>query len=162
MKLLAIDPGIRGCGVAYFLGQDLIEASYVKNPVTKGNDPEAVRSMAYAINTHLVANLAVEIPRVYQGSKQKGDPNDLLPLAAICCSVATLLPNAKVTGYYPRDWKGTVDPDVMTQRIQGRLTGREATNVISVGRSLDHNIWDAIGIGLHYLGRLGPRRVFGR
>lgn len=161
MKLLAIDPGIRGCGVAYFLGQDLIEASYVKNPILKGDDPEAIRKMAYRINTHLVSHLALEIPRVYQGSKQKGDPNDLLPLAAICCSVAALCPNASVKGYYPRDWKGTVDPDVMIQRIQGRLSGREATNVISVGKTKDHNIWDAIGIGLHHLGRLAPRKVYG-
>lgn len=178
--LLALDPGIRGSGVAVFDAskKELHHACYVKNP-NDGNGPAACAAMALAIvtavNDHYkheitgLAHLALEWPKVYAAGKGKGDPNDLIALAgigaALVSTVMMLLHSTpeplQITHYYPRDWKGTVDADVMLDRIEARLTPAEAAKIQRSG-ALTHNIIDAVGIGLFTLGRLNPTKVYAR
>ncbi|NOJ83830.1 hypothetical protein [Myxococcus xanthus] len=64
---------------------------------------------------------------------------------------------------YPRDWKGSLDADAFIERIKQRIDAAEHLRVeLPSYSSLHHNVWDAIGIGLHALGRLAPHRVFPR
>lgn len=169
---VAVDPGLRGCGLAVFRleTKELAHASYVKNP-SPGNDFEAARSMALSIQiafleaTGAGKNPAIfwgECPRSYEAGKQKGDQNDIVHLAGFMYAIASAFGNTEttLTRYYPRDWKGTIDADAMLDRITKRLSAAERACVRSAG-SLTHNITDAIGIGLHALGRLAPKRVFG-
>lgn len=101
-----------------------------------------------------------EWPQVYSQGKSKGNPNDLLGLAGVDAAIATIL--ACHTEYYlPREWKGQIDGDVMIKRIENRLFASEISTVVEFGH-LTHNIMDAIGIGLHHLGRLSPRKVIVR
>jgi hypothetical protein len=61
----------------------------------------------------------------------------------------------------PRQWKGTVDKDVMIERIKTSLDLSEMKNVcLPKAKGLHHNVWDAIGIGLWASGRLSAKRVF--
>ena len=166
MRLLAVDPGIRGCGVAMFrkeCGLGVLEkAAYLFNEYPKGNGPREAARLAELVSTWAgfsVEVLALEYPRVYPSRNQKGDQNDLLPLAGIVCAVAAFFPRAQVLRYFPRDWKGTADPDVMIERIISKVTPEERTRVVPCPEHLMHNVWDAVGIGLFAVDRLTTTTV---
>lgn len=172
--LLSVDPGVRGCGAAIFFRNLLMAAAYVKNPVKPG-PIECVKSVAFTVKgwvtARAVANLnrdeevsrlVLEFPQTYGGRAARGDANDLFPLAAIDGALAALFPRAEVTSYFPREWKSNIDPDVLIKRIESRLTPEEHARVELPAKSLQHNVFDAIGIGLAFLGRLEPRKVYAR
>lgn len=168
MRVLCIDPGIRGSGAALFssTGKQLVRAAYVKSPARAGNGPAECLSMAHAIKAWCVfygvdcspERLVVEWPRVYTTSKMQGDPNDLLGLVGVDCALAGLL-CVPVERYFPDEWKGQAPKEVMNERVKLRLSADELAR-IDAPASLLHNVLDAVGIGLHYLGRLQRTRVF--
>lgn len=173
MSILAIDPGMRGCGCALFhpTYKTLIRAAYVRG----SKDAERAQSwldMASAVNQWVTVaqaefmkrqrlppdlHLAIELPRVYQGAKQKGDPNDLIDLAAVVGAIVMLLDDrggsAKV--YYPYEWKGQVPKQIHHDRARGRLNVTETATVeLPSAKSLQHNVWDAVALGLTHLNRM--------
>lgn len=160
--MLSVDPGIRGCGVALWesAAKRLVSCAYVKNPALTGEGPVEAARMAGAIYTLNAKNdvsfLALEWPQVYRVGKQKGDNNDLLPLAGVQAALVALFPLAGVGVVRPHAWKGQVPKDVMCNRVVGRLVGPEVTvfRKCGVAKSLEHNVIDALGIGLHALHRL--------
>jgi hypothetical protein len=180
--LLSVDPGVRGCGVALWTGQlkghELIAAAYVRNPKWRGQGSAEANAMAKAVFEWVTAtpgwgrygplHLAIECPRVYQAAHQLGDQNtSIIPLTLVVGAVAGWAGSLyveEITQYFPRDWKGTVDPDeVMIPRIKERLNETERTRVqLPTADDLAHNVWDGVGVGLKLLGRLEPRRVFAR
>jgi hypothetical protein len=177
MKVLALDPGIRGCGVALFNGGLLEACAYVKNPVTSGDGPEAVFAMAREVDRwqpRLAADtvrLVFEHPRIYTAAKSKGDNNDLMPLVAVDYAVAARFPAR--TRVYPHEWKGTMPKSVCAARVLARLDGAERAEAelgvapFLTTKSLDaaltderwkgHNVLDAVGIGLKHVGRFEPK-----
>lgn len=180
--LLAVDPGIRGCGVALFKDSALIACAYAKNPVKSGSDFDAVISLAKEVygwwnerlfdfyrGGELDLRLVLEWPRVYTASKSKGDNNDLMPLVAVDAAVVALfgVPARRV---YPRDWKSTLSKEQTQARVESRLRpmggGSGEWSAYCEGtdaaRSLAHNVVDAVGIGLHALGRFEPVKVIHR
>jgi hypothetical protein len=50
----------------------------------------------------------------------------------------------------PNKWKGNLPKKICKDRCKAVLTPEELARV----KTEDHNVWDAIGIGLWYLGRL--------
>lgn len=154
MNLLAFDPGVRRVWFAHFRAGVLSSCGW----------KEVSDDRAFA-GFPAPSLVLVEMPRVYPVSRQKGDPNDLLALARV---VGRLQENflahaAEVRLVEPRTWKGTLAKEAMTQRIRGRLYPEELAVVASAraGR-LEHNVVDAVGLGLHALGRLAPRKVVPR
>ncbi len=162
--ILSVDPGIRGCGVALFRDEDLERAAYVPNPAKRGNGPEECARMGAAVihwTRIFVLTLCVEWPRIHTQGQRKGDPNDLLALAGVDSAIAAGIGfNVKIVRYFPEQWKGTLDADVMTARIESRLSEEERARIEPGAASLRHNTVDAIGIGLHYLKRLDRKRVY--
>jgi len=167
--LVALDPGIRGCGIALFRDGMVTRAAYVANPIEKGCDVAAVTEMAAAAarwvcNGPLVVpvpvNAVIEVPRVYPLARQKGDQNDLIAIAGVAFAFASHC--LGVAQYYPRDWKGTLDADDMTERIKSRLSVAELNCITKARASLMHNVYDAIGIGLKKVGRLDKPRLISR
>ena len=169
--MIAIDPGLRGCGVAAFnhLVPDkrLVYATWVQNPIVIGRGPHVWRPMADAVFKELkhlpapyLSKVCVEMPKVYPGMP-KTDINDLLDLAGVLGAIVSH-PWALgvVEWFYPQDWKGQVPKATMNARVKERLTAEERQAIFSVGAK-DHNTLDAIGIGLHSLGRLERKRVYG-
>ena len=167
-ELLTIDPGLRGCGMAWFRDGSLLLASYVPGTTT-GRGPIAHEAMASAAMNWALDRLdsevarsraiAVEFPCIYPAAAQKGDQNDLLDVAGVASAVyAVILGSLGGVGRYllPREWKGTVDKQVMLRRIEASMTADEVARVDCKG-ALRHNAIDACGIGLHLLGRLGAR-----
>lgn len=175
--LLAIDPGIRGVGAALFLDGKLCAAKYVRNPVKKGNDFNAVMGVADEVRDVAAVwglehdpmalrpfRAVLEYPQVYTASKSKGDNNDLLPLAAVDGAIVALL-GAPATRVLPREWKGTITKEAVEHRVISRLGPEEilvASAAFRDAKSLAHNVVDAVGIGLHALGRFTPKRVIHR
>ncbi|NNB84589.1 hypothetical protein [Corallococcus exiguus] len=175
MKLVAIDPGLRHCGVALF---DVSSASLFCAGLPKNPEPAhgalslaSWVSMAGAVQTWLRPRvldepfqLIIELPRVYSAAHQRGDQNDLIQLAGVVGTLGgALTPVAERRSVFPRDWKGTLDADAFIERIKQRLGSAEHLRVeLPAAQDIHHNVWDAIGIGLHALGRLAPRRVFPR
>lgn len=165
--VLAVDPGIRGSGVSYFVGDELVRCAYVANPCTHGNDAIACIQMASAITNYFakkcdaVHRLFFEWPQVYNG-RQKGDPNDLLPLVGVCIALSVRL-NVPTTHVKPREWKGTqAKGDAFTHRVVSRLSLSEmaaySDGLQTTSRSLQHNVIDAVGLGLFTVGRFAKKR----
>lgn len=153
MYLVSIDPGVHRCGVAVFKAGVLIAATLVNEP----NDQWL--SVAGAVQDYIIKvapdvefDGAIEIPQVYRFSK--GDPNDLIDLTAVAGAIVGTL-GGKWIAYKPREWKKQVDKMMMVERIKSRLTNEEhARMTLPRAKSLAHNVWDGVGIGLHCLGRL--------
>ncbi len=175
MSLLAVDPGVRGCGVALFNDVGLlVAAAYVNNavhpPETRLCRAEEAANMAASIFDKFkyaaVSEMVVEWPTVYATMIRKGespgDPNDLLPLAGIVSATAALFA-VKTESVRPASWKGQMSKDVSRYRITTRLSPNELEVLQAACREtkkdLGHNIWDGVGIGLYYLDRLKPHKV---
>lgn len=183
--IFTIDPGVRGAGLALFLERtpqapgQLVAATYVR-VVGDGYFAEAVELsrktsawLASKITRFISLRVILEFPKVYPHSEKrdkktgkviKVDPNDLVNLGAAAYATALGAESFNVgtfTRVYPRDWKGTMDGDAMTERIRDRLTPPELAALDpAVPASLAHNMLDAVGIGLWDVDRLERVRVF--
>lgn len=164
-SFIAVDPGLRGCGCAIFLGRRLGHAGYVEGPLLTGRGPEVWRFMAHEIVRWMgerggpVNALVAEVPEIYPGMP-KTDPNDLIDLAGVVGAIAGVL---KVPSqfYLPRQWKGQIPKSVGTLRALAALDDAERERVEPAPRkSLDHNTADAIGIGLFNVERFRKVQVF--
>jgi len=187
-RLLAIDPGTRGCGCAFFVNGSLCVATYVPNTTKKGSGPGECAAMAYAVlnwcdkwanNVNVVDVLALEIPQIYSraGGKSKGDPNNIMPLFGVVSAIAALFPMATVEWERPRGWKGnTPKPDsakkkyVIKERVIERLSAGELAVIdwpssrkdTDTAREQDWDVADAIGVGMFVLGYFERARAFAR
>ena len=160
--ILAIDPalGVTGAaGAALFRGGALVRCTYFVPP--RKSPGERIRLMCEALRAWLILTptLAIyEWPQVYENSP--ANPNDLVGLAAVGAAFATASRAGEQLTVLPREWKGSIDGDTMVERIKARLTPVEQA-LLPTGR-LAHNAIDAVGIGLHHLGRLNRKRVIHR
>jgi hypothetical protein len=108
--------------------------------------------------------VVIERPQVYVHSRAKGDPNDLITLALVAGAIAGGMRTSRtkllVVEYRPAEWKGQVPKHVMEKRVKRSLAEHEHERVqLPSAGALAHNVWDAIGIGLHHL--RGIRRRHG-
>lgn len=170
---VAIDPGLRGCGVAVFQGEILVWAGYVKSPNKIDRGPKAWLEMAIEVESELrglapglfddggtmTAALVVEVPQVYRGAQQKGDPDDLLQLVGVEAWVAGLLRATRVVGYRPREWGGQTPKNIKNARVEGELEDEEKARIQKCPASLRHNVLDAIAIGLFQIRRFQGQGV---
>jgi hypothetical protein len=102
-----------------------------------------------------------ELPQIYRSSKAKSDPNLLIPLAvqgghwdALLYSV-----NGSVTKVKPNAWKGQVPKNISHSRTTQKLSTEETAIALknSYPLYIEHNKWDAIGLGIWYLERMDIR-----
>jgi hypothetical protein len=167
MHILAIDPGLRGSGVALFHEESktLLRAEYVKGSAT-GERAEAWRVMADAVHSwaapwNIDLRMVIEFPQVrkkeHQVAKKKGvDPNDLIQLAAVVGALVTMR-SQKGTPIVrlPEEWKGQVPKKIHHERALSRLSDAERAVIPKLAESTLHNVLDAVALGLTQLGRLG-------
>lgn len=175
MILLAVDPSVRSSGIALFKDGILIHAARVTvKPNKHSCGAQRCMDMVWAIeekvtkvknSIHLnqrVTTVVFEWPRTYPN--QKTPPNDLFPLAGIGMALYGLHSDgAEVHSYLPQEWSGGV-PKSKTgsalvsargKRISGILCAEEKALVPD-----QHDILDAVGLGLFHLGRMERKRVF--
>lgn len=169
---VALDPGIRHCGLALFMSNRLVRAGLARNPEVSLRGPAAWTTMARAVEDMLAAwlpeegfvdgdelILAAELQQVYRGPGAKADPDDLFQLTGVVGAVTALV-NTSV-GYLPREWKKNLPKGVVEARIKKRLSPEELKAMKEAEGStpsLQHNVIDAVGIGLHHFMRLRATR----
>lgn len=151
-SIIAIDPGKRS-GWAIFINAELVEAgAWSRDAMLSEGCPIVGVAPAVAV---------IEVPVIYSLGKGKGDPNDLITLALLV---------GDLRGYYrragldtvlvkPRTWKGTMPKAVQNERVLGALTPGERAQLPRRSRALgfDHNMIDAVGLGLWWLATEGQR-----
>lgn len=162
MLMLALDPGLHECGMAWFREGVLVRAALARNDVA-GRGPRAWRGMAKACFSAwrprgLLDEMAVELPQVYHSGRGKGDPADLLELAGVLGATCDRINAGDYVPYHPARWKGQVPKDIHHERIVDLwLDEREvaAVRLALEGQpeGLWHNVLDAVGLGLHHLKR---------
>lgn len=174
--LLASDPSIRSPGAALFRDGKLIAAARIKFPIdTTRNVAErsiiaadAIAAWALEQGAHPNA-LAFEWPQIY-ASDTPARANAVVTMASVNCALATGLIVAaamrgkalQVLSYVPAEvWgqvmkhkTGSAKASPRGKRILSRLDAAELQLVPD-----QHDALDAVGIGLHALGRLGIRHV---
>lgn len=136
----------------------LIRAWLARSTTTpKDNIGERWRSVIKAVGTGNVETLIIEYPQIYRMSR--GDNNDLLNLATVIGGIIQSFTEANVIRLLPHQWKGNEKKETLTLKIQTKLSLEELTRVeIPRAKSLAHNMWDAIGIGLYYFDRLRSKK----
>lgn len=171
--ILCIDPGLRGCGAAVFdHTAELQQANYVLNHKdTAGHRGAAVwGTMAEMVYEKYRAYYAFDKvlieTQIFRPTDETFKIAQILEVQGVAGAIAGLYTrqSARIVDYHPHEWKSTVDGAIMTSRISQRITPKEWENFKSHGRTgaLDHNSLDAVGIGLHYFGRLEKQRVIAR
>lgn len=159
--LVAIDPGVRNTGLAFFENLQL-----VKTMLLQASTFHEAANVATSLLIKGSDDVAVEIPRVYP--KARNDPNDLINVAFLAGMYAA--PGKTLKTYYPSEWKGNVPAEVCLKRVISRLSPDERLAIEGLDdfeKKLDsklesrkpiyaklHNVLDAVGIGLKTLGRL--------
>lgn len=164
--LIAIDPGKHGLGVALFGDGSLIAAKYSG---ALGGQPhtllEAIEPFEKTFAEWRTAtgwpidSVVIERPQTYQGAKALADPRDILDLTIV---VGALMQAVKpwtkgILIVYAGSWKGQVPPDICIDRAKNALTEDERAGVELPKASIDHNVWDAIALGLWHEGRILKR-----
>jgi hypothetical protein len=171
MRVLSIDPGIRGVGLAMWRDGKLESALYLPNPMKDGNGPVEAAAMARAVYDKYKCDvLVLEYPRTYGGRASRGTTDSLFPLAAVDGALAALFCDRKVVYYLPQQWKNgtekpetTKEPYVIEHKVRTRLDKDELGRIVW-GNNVKHtwDVSDSIGLGLYYLDRFERKRVFAR
>jgi hypothetical protein len=153
VRCLYIDPGKVQAGAALFYEKNLEDVCLLKGSV--GELDVACRAVSETAKRWLagreVDRLICERPSFWRQGGGRGNPNDILDLMATNGSLFAAIP-AKMRLYAPvTQWKKQVPKDVMAKRIFARLSAEELS---LLGEKPDHNVLDAVGIGLWDLKRV--------
>ena len=134
--LLSVDPG-RHTGWAAFGERTLWACGTGDPPVERAR------------------RVVVELPRVYP--RHPVPPQDIVTLAALAGQYVgrAAAAGASASTVSPSQWKGTMPKGVCAARVRARLSPEERAVVDACGAPAGelHNVLDAVGIGLHALGR---------
>jgi hypothetical protein len=165
MRLLAVDPSITSAGAALFFDGVLASAEEIAG-AHGANIPIRAAYMAVEIDewcSVAIDTLVIEWP----GRSWRGDARDLYGLCAVAGALVARYPDAAVYTYEPGEWSGGTTKiktrkdtakSVRARRIRSRLSPGELEVWETIARSDD--AIDAIGLGLHHLGRLTPRKIY--
>lgn len=165
---VSIDPGIgvsNATGFALWAGVEL-QAAYVLKPsphtdlasrIAGLRDEMSAQICRYFqdanIPSPVIAEVILEIPRVYPLGKGKGDSNDLIHIALAGGILSGQFPGAYLHFYEPRQWKGTHSKEVVQKICEKELSTAERARIRLLNKKIDHNVWEGIGLGLKRLGR---------
>ena len=151
-RVTAIDPGATS-GFAQFTEGKLFAAD-----TFSGEEFPEVWHRGYA------QTLVLEVPRIYPGNS-KGDPNDIVKLAMRVGEIRghyVRTASVHIVEVFPRTWKGNVPKETHHARVLAALSSQERSVLAPHARrvtktnphGLDHNMLDAVGLGLWFLKRL--------
>jgi len=143
--VLSIDPGTKAIGWAYWVNGKLSDCGIArgKNWIESVEDLPRIE----------VSRLVVEDQQIYKSSPV--DAHDLLAVARVVGAVVVLYDAASVKLVRPSEWKGQVPKVVCNRRTIERLSEAERDILTRkpYGKTLLHNLLDAVGIGLWELKR---------
>lgn len=152
-ELLSIDTGFRYFGYAVFGSEGLIHAGLSKDTSTSDDWDIWTKqppSFLHVVNV-IKAFEWVESPRaVIEYPKMRRDtpnPEAIVKLSAACGALTGILQAGgfSVLWVEPHSWKGSVKKDVFTKRLLAKIPQCDYCKIENIK---DHNILDAVGIGL--------------
>jgi hypothetical protein len=155
--IFSIDPGLSltgGTGWALF-GPSLQGAGLVPPKAERLED--RIAEIAAELRTYHdpEGEVVIEKMKVYRFAKQKGSQGDLIDLAHL--GGALLCLGRRAILVEPAQWKGQVPKDVVKGLVRARLSEYELANLdaslAGIAPSKQHNVYDAVGIGLWHLKR---------
>lgn len=163
-EFMAIDPGLRHCGYAVFAEGRLVRAGLARNPV-KTEPPNAWRTMASVFERAARGGgLVIECMQA-DGRTHRAQIASILDVSAVAGGIVSVGGWSQVAGFAPKEWTRGIPKAPRGKRVLSRLDDAELTvldgsecdlEAASRGKitgATDH-IMDAVGLGLHYLGRL--------
>ena len=157
MITATIDPGVNDVAVAMWNGTALTGAMLVRSG--KENWMWLVDQVINAVlgEVFTVDALVIETPKVLHPRFQKGNQKDIVRLAqmvgAIVYAFKRQWPACEMVIQEPWEWKKQTPKPISNQRTRDELTEDETSRVELPAKSLQHNVFDAIGIGLRHLKR---------
>lgn len=149
--LLAIDPGYRYFGYSIFRDTSILKAGLSVAEKSEdwdrwtGQPPDFTDLAQIILNTDWAVRCAIiEFPKVHRSTP---NAESIVRLASACGAYTALLQASDfhVEWVEPRSWKGTVPKDIMYKRILAKVPKPEYDRI---DRIQDHNVIDAVGIGL--------------
>lgn len=163
--VISIDPGVSARGALGWGSFDrrthTLLAAGLYRP-EKGSKPWEIAFGAWLnlrsrVGAPVAPIVVIEEMRFYQ----KGNAPELIDLTATAALLAGLL-RPCVVHYVPaRDWKGQVPTELMAERVRAKLRADELAichlaceRDAPRAKSLHHNLYHGVGIGLHHLERL--------
>jgi len=135
--LIAIDPGVHKCALAYFSGLEVFHVAMIPT----GQKPALPEKPSRVV---------CEVPTVYATRGQRGRQSDIIALAYSAGVMVRAIDCADVRLVEPREWKGQVPKNVHHARVRATLTPEECL----LFDTLDHNGKDAVALGLWELKRI--------
>lgn len=162
----SVDPGLRLCGLAIFTDGVLTGAHSIAVK-ERFEGPEAywriAREVLTRVGESVPGTLVIETPQQYAMSPAPRGQVQALE-GVVGALTAVFAPGGtSVVSYLPREWKGQLPKDVAFVRILSRLAPSELLVEPNLLAAVRHpaskwgHVADAVGIGLHHLGRLGTR-----
>jgi len=143
--LLTIDPGTKAMGWALWEHSQMVDCGLARGK----SWTEAVMQMPKIS----VSNLAIEDQQIYRTSQI--DAHALLAVARVVGAVIAYYSFCPHRLVKPSKWKGQLPKNICGARTLSKLSSEEKALIGKAGcpRYLEHNLLDAIGIGLWATGR---------
>lgn len=152
--LVSLDPGKHAVGYAIFVDRELKACGLAENASDVIYHWHIYPERA-CFGRSWPERVVMEIPKIYDRRRWKGNPNDLLPVAANGALIAGTLRPTHFEVVIPEDWKGQTPKEIQNTRDQRVLSPAELAvlKAVPVAASKLHNVIDAVGIGLWALKR---------
>ena len=161
--MLSVDPGLRGCGCAFWREDKqsiwaLDSAFFV--PGVSGRGPAVWASISINMREKISEKsekldiLAVEVMKVYKQGKAR--PEDLLEVQGVAGAVVGGFHTAKMYGFLPGEWKGQVPKAVLAARVEKKLRARGWWDLVEVPRNKAYlnDVCHGVGIGFWAIERV--------
>lgn len=152
--LVSLDPGKHVSGFGIFVDRELVACGLAESPADLLYHWAAYPDRA-CFGRGWPERVVMELPKIYDKRRWKGDPNDLLPIAAAGAMILGALRPARFRVVLPEDWKGQTPKKVQNTRDRRALSPTELAvlDAAPVAAGKLHNVIDGIGIGLRELKR---------
>lgn len=156
-QFVSIDSGVKALGWAVLRESEVSYYLAMCGLVQGDSRDEMIRAMECALG---VGNfeLAVLESMVWRPNDPKSHPNDLIDVQTTgCLCAARIADHVKLVT--AQTWKGSVPKKIHHERIRSRLSTNE-TEILNQAladapKKHHKEILDAVGIGLHHVGRIG-------
>jgi hypothetical protein len=152
--VIAIDPGLRCSGVSIWDDGVLMLACLVSSGLDTERGPKAWVAMARAVQAIYPLGVNHLVIETQQRDSRAFNPEAMLELAGAAGAIVGAYENRakKHFGYKPRKWS-RVPAEIRYARLRepNVLSKDEWTKVEPCSKHLEHNVLDALCLGLYHL-----------